>query len=789
MKNEIYSAKLRKEDPVLFVAQLASGEPPMHISILEPIGNPDIDVFYDSEALGRKILKLGKQTVDNLNSSGCNAYKVFVSEVDRSSQRPGVLVQCGQFSDVFQLILSSSEITSDVLAIDKKSWTNIEDLNALFGDWQEDLPLSSKDESPLTEFSMRPRNHQDAGCISAVPSSKISDISPKSFQDPRSFLLSRYYNTLYSLNTPLSYFPKTSLSRVTIMCEERSEPLSEELFNIYLTPELLEERHRSHYGLLNHFGFTGNDTLLHLNNYEIESQKRFISAYATSAISDDQRLSLLLKLKIREAQLQLLVIMELITALKIDEITFLKQHKKKGEEDTKQYRKANKSLLVRKRKMTKKIIPTFSGMGINESEEPELFSFELSREKSLYTSMITLVEQMSIWDTLLGRGHREKDQSPTGFLGYVFLPFYNKRLPQVTKFIADIIKELRPKFKAPKTKLSRSSSASSKVEETVSESSNIAEETNEITLLNSDKLNNLTNHRPALRRERLPFAVNDEEPAFLLKRSKSNISSRNLKRRQVDMSLNKSDGEEFATGKSKLFIFGDARKSRVKSIPSLPPSVAQVEATPIKTKLAGHNEKDDPYTSASLSRSEVIMATPTKNKTTVIPDSASGKSRVEKPINYLTKNTLADIKIGSSPIGDGDLIINSPRSRLQPPYAVKATLPQDRGSPLTLKLAKNPSLMKSPFISNSNGDVGEIDSLSRQAKKSSTFIISPKTRHNSLSSTSNHDTDADTETESKGPGFKNIEHSTDTDSDSDSEFEKLIASTSNKAIRQYSRKK
>lgn len=697
-------------------------------------------------------------------------------------------------------------------------------------------------------FSMKPP-------AQAVSRPKPYQLSPQNETDPLDFLLSRYYNTLYSLTTPLSYFPKTALARFRNMCENNAATMKTHLLSIYLTAEQLEQRHATKFGLS-----PGQATSM-VSGFERENQKQFLLKNLDDLLHEAKMEKLVLELKIREAQLQLLVLMELLLVWGINEQEFLEKNSAK---QTKAAAKKLKPSLVRKRKSKNTMVPTLLGVAVTEKDTQET---QVTDEYSLYLSLVSLVDHMGLWDTLLGRIKGEKDESMYGFLAYVLLPFFNKQLPQVVEFIIRSVKEQRPKLKVPKAK--RSHSLSKSLSESATSSPADTSEPQTEADLGSEK--DLTERvepkrkskfaKQLLSQDQIPFLrraattiddTNELQPAFLMKRSKSSLGSKNLKRRQVD--LTKPEPVEEEAKKLKLFLFGDAR--RMKSLVSMPAPVTLVEATPAKKSqsTSGLNRATKPTSSRKTDGEPQVFATPsiarTKNfqieETPVqrnlfaVPDSHR-KISVHEKIARLAKSS-DEFAIPPTPTKDSEdnkiflgskyNIQSSPIERITSSPVSQRTKPGQQISLMDSPIFNSP-FNGSPRALNVNAPTGSVFSRTRKVKKvekatvkapvkaanekpkeiekaaqeqpkeiEKASVTETKEQVQVTNNVPKLAAPANEEAFKKPPALKIItktvkKKSTDfshipfseTDTDSDSDYEKLLASASKSTIKMYTKRK
>lgn len=809
----------RQSLPYSFFAVLGANETSIRVTILNNVRRPEIDSITSRAVASRKTVFLSDNVLLGIPNS--SAFQVQFEA--NGSSRNGILTRCEAFTNAFELFEDATSLQAYVQdEMNLPLGATIEDNLRL---WElQDPPFSAVGSEP---FSMKPP------ATSLIPSIKPSavDISPQSEANPLSFLLSRYYNTLYSLTTPLTYFPKTALSRFRNLCDNDHATMQTHLLSVYLTTEQLEQRHTDRYGLDKIIDGGPIVPVTLTGKYELENQELFASKHFAMKPNEDALGKLILELKIREAQLQMLVLMELLVSWEIDEVAFMKNNLEKQE---KEHSRKRKLTLIRRKpkqgKQQKKIIPTFLGTGIQDQDHPADLGPSVPRkvdEYTLYTSLITLVDQMSIWDTLLGRIKGEKDDNMFGFLAYVLVPFFNKQLPGTVKFVITKVKELRPKLhiSRSKSKLKKFEVDAEIADEPLDEkpsdkpkrSSKFAK-----TLLSPEQ-------RPFLRRANTSIGSSELQPAFLLKRSKSNLGSKNLKRRQVDISVAKPETQEPEEAKkTKLFLFGDAR--RVKSS-----SLLQVEATPAKATREPNISLvlATPLSSRTQNHHHIITETPQQ-------DNGFRKPSIQERIALLAP-PIIESSITSSPVLQS---MNTPRLFLSVPGN-----PIIRSSPLegvtsspvsqhTQQLGMPLPLLDSPFFTTNDGSPPPKTSISRGSifkrarvlegrktanrgvkKASSTDMKAPKAKArevvvttplaptdtrdpnskevdlghtfdllNVVTNTSSvPDSPPETKTIFSEP-LSRVFGDTDLDSNSDSDYEKLLANIAKPTVRKYTKK-
>ncbi|ABN64613.2 predicted protein, partial [Scheffersomyces stipitis CBS 6054] len=503
----------------------------------------------------------------------------------------------------------------------------------------EDLHLQGSDDMEIDQmlenFSMDPPMNNNLSETKSDATNSANDanilVSPSSIEDPVIFLKSRYYNTLYSLTTPLSYIPKTAIARFRNLCSNDNRKISDLLAGLCLSVHQMDARHHGKHGVLQLISSENVDTNLQISKLEIQNQQDFISRHekiiqdilktekpssnhpivtdaagkVTQESSEKKFQRIVLELKMREAQLQTILLFELLHSWDIDESNFLESNAKKLEKEEKKRAKESNVPLVRKKKSksTRKIVPTFLGMGVDVNENSTTFPTALIDQLTVYKNLNAIVDRMGLWDMLLGSSEKKDNENSIGFIAYVLVPYYNKKLPSIVKYVVDRVKDSNLKMKVNKAERKLTSRKDSP-----ELPSNTPNETTHTPIEEQKKKSSkykkvvLTRKVPKLEKS-LTSGLEDEynlKPALSLKRSSSNLSYKNLKKRLVDLNdstveknssnskANRSNSlSEKSSQQTQSFIFGNAKKTRLKStVPQRNHSSAQILATPMKNKSA-----------------------------------------------------------------------------------------------------------------------------------------------------------------------------------------------------------
>ncbi|CAI5758158.1 unnamed protein product [Candida verbasci] len=464
--------------------------------------------------------------------------------------------------------------------------------------------------------------------ISKCASLKITDNTPlkfsmdppnKEIDDPESFINLKYYHTLYLLKTPLNYFPKTCLIRFKNMTSSKEDQI-DILKELILTIDGFDKRHE---GILKK-----TDSI---NEYESEQIDLFMQKYdikLKDGILEIPNPQLLTDLKIREGQLQIILILEYLSLMNKNENEFLSENRTKYEKHLKKLEKQQFKHLIKKKDKKKdkeKIVPTFLGTGSFQIDikPPSDFNF------ALYMFMNNLIDRLSLWDTLSKRNHTYE------YMGYVLVPYYNKRLPVLTKYLVDSMKDSNMKLTTSKRKKDHEEED--------------AETTTDSKSSNGKYKKMLLNKPPPVLKKSTSLSEEYQSKIPSLKKSKSNLSSKNLSKRQIDLNLKESSKKEVEVSfVDSQNIFTQAKRSKsmknILSTPSKPKSYSQIESTPqkskpmIKSKSFSQIEatpQHDRFIKPSSSNKKIeIEATPVKRNTAIInstPNQLINSSPTKKP--------------------------------------------------------------------------------------------------------------------------------------------------------------
>ena len=578
---------------------IADGADPMHVlhlAVVRPLPYPTVDRLQPAMLTRRRFVFL-RDVLDG------DAFHVTVS--DAGPLRPALLLRVPVGKWAFELLddpgnldrwdtydtSKSAETRQD--AFTSRWAASLSETIALWGaratnkTTQDTPPAPSETEQSRPESSVSPvaalvltrppvsmRRVLPALPPPAPPPRAPSFVpSTQTDESARNFVVSRYYSTLYSLTTPLSYFAKNTFGRLHSMCRNDPSELREALAAVLLSPEQLGERQHRKLGL----PCQASETPVQppVLAAERDNQAQFAAAHAHELADDTQRERLVLDLKVREAQLQILVVLECVLCTHEDETEFLQRNARRQEQRVSAL--AGRPL-VRKRRRNR-ILPTLLGHGV---PDPEPVSADADVDDTLYTLLLSLIDQLGTWAVLLGKPSAAADMLAQDFLEHVLVPYYHKRMPATVSFVVKTFRSLQPSFK------SKPPRAGSGVGSRVSDASSGPKRVSKFA-----KTAPSPRITPFLKRGASSIASTDLQPPISLKRSKSSFGTKNMQKRQVDMLASRLDPEKAGNARATLlFLFGDARKTR--SVSTAAPELPQVEVTPRKPE---HAPLNGPYVS------------------------------------------------------------------------------------------------------------------------------------------------------------------------------------------------
>lgn len=404
------------------------------------------------------------------------------------------------------------------------------------------------------------------------PSNKITESPIKdTINDPFDYFIDKYFGTLYQLTTPLTFFTKSTFSRLKSLCSNASIDYELILKQFIINFDLFDSRH-----LLSNNGLLNSDCV-----FEKESiyREKFISksfnfldmdVHSANFIQTNKSLSSVLNIfKIREIQLQLIVLFELISTTDFDDLSKLK----------KKTTKAKKPLIGKR-----KLMPVINGGAIVPDLNHKI-------ELNYIQQFDGFVDRLVIWETLNNSSSTfssstlssnsttstttsTTDYSSKKFITNVIIPYFDKKCPNSVKHLIKKIKG--PSFRS-NLKEERKKRAALKRSSSELSSNNHVESVKKIS-----KLEDLVDIK-------LSRSNSDLQQ---IKRN-SSFNANTLSRRQVDISIPSSAQSSQISNKilrkpsTSNSVFNRVSKKSNSFIepPSKPQPVksfSQVDATPVK---------------------------------------------------------------------------------------------------------------------------------------------------------------------------------------------------------------
>lgn len=295
---------------------------------------------------------------------------------------------------------------------------------------------------PFWEEDSNPEVEENIKLSMTPPGDKQSPVKIEAeIANPRTYLETKYYEALFSIQIPLAYFVKSNLIRFKNMCRttynsEFEMAYQATLLDMLLTIPKFDQRHDLN-ALVSNSIFTNPIALdckdACLNKYHLS---RNIEQPSTQ-LSD-----LSFVLKARELKLQIVILLELIYL--------------NGRDDNfKNFERRYKSKLKKRALNVTRIATRRNKLNKEHKKDPntkkdEEVSLDLCEQLDVY------LDKLNIVDILLGSEvsnpdleadnnpiheqkqnilNKNKEASSVGFANYVLIPYFVKKLPNAVSFI------------------------------------------------------------------------------------------------------------------------------------------------------------------------------------------------------------------------------------------------------------------------------------------------------------------------------------------------------------------
>lgn len=385
----------------------AVGDAPLVVDILE---KPAFKLSEMARSLNHLQANSNKYT-------GCNNNR---SRIFKTSEIESDLVMC-KVGDIYGVL---SRYKNDCFILNYLNYdmnNEVEEANEKFElnltKWQEKIRLDPQLRNSI-KLNMKPPKMSSV--TTTNPTLINNNLSPmKELIDPFDYFLEKYFSNLYNLTTPLTYFTKSNFTRLKEICKKNNQQYESILKQFILDLKQFDERH-----------FNFNNCILNNGNLFFEKENiyrvNFIknSLNLIDSVNDEKSYkNVFNNLKIREIQLQIILLLELVYISKTDELKNLTQEVKKLKTTTKfSIRNKNK----------------------NKNNKPEK-SLEKKVKKLTYAQLLSVyIDKLCIWDSIMNVASKH-DHSTNKFIKYIVIPFYEKKCPVSVKYLISKIKG--PSFK------------------------------------------------------------------------------------------------------------------------------------------------------------------------------------------------------------------------------------------------------------------------------------------------------------------------------------------------------
>ncbi|EDO19449.1 hypothetical protein Kpol_1002p97 [Vanderwaltozyma polyspora DSM 70294] len=273
--------------------------------------------------------------------------------------------------------------------------------------------------------------------LSMTPPDIMNSEIEKKPLEPRTYIENKYFDTLYGTNIPIAYFVKSNLSRLRNICKANFKDQPFLQYQTITTSLLLD---------LNTFDkkYNGNGLLNNNSDNELIENNRlsFLKKFNVVPNPDSnlQITELITILKARELKLQIIMLLEIIFINDLDSrlINFENDYKTKLKK---------RSLNVTRRGIRSKRKSSSNNKVVKETidycEQLDLYLDKLNILDILLASEHTIKEDTDIdliKEQKLNMLNRHKENSSLGFINYILIPFFTKKVPNTVQFIINKLK-------------------------------------------------------------------------------------------------------------------------------------------------------------------------------------------------------------------------------------------------------------------------------------------------------------------------------------------------------------
>lgn len=431
--------------------------------------------------------------------------------------------------------------------------------------------------------------------------------------DPFDYFLDKYFENLYMLTTPLTFFTKSVFARLKTLSVNDMGFYESILSQFLIKVDQFDARHLvSNNGLLNAPTLFEKEEIYRKGFVKKSLNLVDFDVHSTNFQETNRSLvSILDSFKVREMHLQMIILLELINITKRDDVKLFKKPKDK------KLRKKKKNNLVGR----KKLATVINGGAIPVSGETAI---DEPTELTYNQLLDAYIDKLTIIDLLRAQG--TSDHNAAKFINHIVIPYFDKSCPASVKYLIKKVKG--PSFKPAVPAKQKKRTVS------LTDVNSIKRPTLERTSSSSVKLEDIEELRGSMRRSNSDLSA--------LKRTSSFTGASLLSKRQVDMSL-PAPVEPRALKKTNSQIFNRVGKKITSSALKLTTSVSQVEATPMKktkvvdvmqTPADSKTEKGEDLVNSVEQNNSIHSSSPLVQRTPMQPSLESPiaiRSTVRKP--------------------------------------------------------------------------------------------------------------------------------------------------------------
>ncbi|SCW00541.1 LAFE_0C06458g1_1 [Lachancea fermentati] len=360
----------------------------------------------------------------------------------------------------FEFLESIPDRNSNVRESKLRDWVKL-DIPDFLNIWRRDKELLPSSATELWALDMTPPGY--------IPvKEERSTTTSKLHYNPKTYFQRKYFEALFSMRIPLAYFVKSNLSRLRNLC--KNSPTDGTVTYQMVVSEMLlsfedfDKRHGTSAGGLVQFEFESRATS------ELRRHILTQSFHLSSLENETFKKVLALILKSREIKLQVLILLELISMNKMDGKLRNFEDKYKSKLKKRARNVAKIGVISRRRK----------AKGKNEGSQ----HLDFCERLDIYVDKLCIIDvilRMETSDMNMGKEedsltrtaieklmeykknmlNNGKEPSSFGFVSYVLIPYYTRRVPNAVEFISRKIKG--PKLESSLPVFKRAASSASMV--------------------------------------------------------------------------------------------------------------------------------------------------------------------------------------------------------------------------------------------------------------------------------------------------------------------------------------